>query len=233
VKFYVPIDSLPGLIGLSRRLWRCSGKWLAALVALLCVESVQAVPVTVQPLSVDPAQIVTIDLTDRYTGAAYAGVVNLMVGGIATPAFCIDPYHFSDGTIYEYEIVSLASAPKAYSPIFDGQMGELKASQISKLWAMAYSDSLTASQAAALQIAIWEIVGGDLFAVIGEDYGADDLLVQLNSYEGPAANLIALTGPGQDYVVAQIPDFGATALLFGLSIGMIGVLANALQPRRR
>jgi hypothetical protein len=64
------------------------------------------------------------------------------------------------------------------------------------------------NKAAGLQIAIWEIVGGDDFSAIGKDYGASRMLAALRSYSGPGAGLIALTGPGQDYVVRTPPGQG-------------------------
>jgi hypothetical protein len=107
-------------------------------------------------------------------------------------------------------------------------MGDAKALQISKLWGMAYSATMTANQAAAMQIAIWEIVAGDLFSVSGSDYGASVLLNQLATYAGPVANLVALTGPGQDYVIQSVPEAGATVILLGL-----GMLATVGMKRLR
>src|SRR5437868_14936609 len=69
---------------------------------------------------------------------------------------------------------------------------------------MFYSPNMSQKNAAGLQLAIWEIVGGSSFQVIGKDYHASEMLTVLHSYTGPGANLIALTGPGQDYV-AQTP----------------------------
>ena len=36
------------------------------------------------------------------------------------------------------------------------------------------------------------------------------MLAQLNSFTGKGAKLIAVSGPGQDYVVAGVPDNGST-----------------------
>src|SRR5207248_5083166 len=80
-----------------------------------------------------------------------------------------------------------------------------RATEISDLWAMFYSPNMTTNKAAGLQLAIWEIVGGDAFTVIGKDYGSGRMLAALQTYSGPGANLIALTGPGQDYVVLTPP----------------------------
>jgi hypothetical protein len=202
----------------------------SALTAVVTVFqlSLHAVPVTVQELSVSPAKVVNINVTGFYSGGAYAGVVNLKVNGTEMDGFCIDPFHFSSGSPLQYEMVSLSEAPKAYLPNFTGEMGDAKALQISKLWGMAYSATMTANQAAAMQIAIWEIVAGDLFSVSGSDYGASVLLNQLATYAGPVANLVALTGPGQDYVIQSVPEAGATVILLGL-----GMLATVGMKRLR
>ncbi|MGZ8901787.1 MAG: VPDSG-CTERM sorting domain-containing protein, partial [Limisphaerales bacterium] len=113
----------------------------------------------------------------------------------------------------------LADAPKAYLPYFSGDMGQAKADQISKLWGMAFSPTMSANAAAAMQLAIWEIVAGDMFTITSStDYGAAALIAQLPGYNGPKANLIALTGGGQDYVIATVPEAGATLVLLGLGV---------------
>src|SRR5205823_7251577 len=76
------------------------------------------------------------------------------------------------------------------------------------LWAIFYNPGMKENKAAGLQLAIWEIVGGDDFSVIGKDYGANLMLAALRSYSGPGAGLSALTGPGQDYVVLTPPGQG-------------------------
>jgi hypothetical protein len=83
-----------------------------------------------------------------------------------------------------------------------------EAIEISDLWAMFYNPGMKENKAAGLQLAIWEIVGGDDFSVIGKDYGASLMLAALRTYSGPGARLIALTGPGQDYVVLTPPGQG-------------------------
>ncbi|HEX7859929.1 MAG TPA: hypothetical protein VF773_06375 [Verrucomicrobiae bacterium] len=209
------------------------GKLILCVGALLAlsVSRVGAVPVTVQELSVSPAQVAYINVTGFYSGGAYAGIVNLKVNGVETDGFCIDPFHFSSRSSMQYEMVNLADAPKAYLPTFNGDMGELKAAQISKLWGMAFSATMTASQAAAMQIAIWEIVAGDLFSVSGNDFGASVLLGKLATYSGPAANLVGLTGPGQDYVIASVPDGGATALLFLIGFGAMSAAKTFVRRK--
>ena len=197
---------------------------VAALFGLGFGAQVQAVPATVKEISVSPARVVTVEMSGFYSGGVYAGIVNMEVDGIGMQGFCIDPFHFSSRSALNYEMVALSDAPKAYLPHFTGNMGAEKAEQISKLWGLAFSPSMTANAAAAMQLAIWEIVAGDLFTIKSStDYGAGALLAQLHSYEGPKADLIALTGDGQDYVIARVPEGGATLILLGLGLCAIGL----------
>ena len=141
---------------------------LAVLVAT--IGQTQATSITVKELSVNPAKIVNITITggnfgsgrSTYSGNAYAGVVNILADGTAMDAFCIDPFHFSSYSSLNYNVVDLQEAPKD-GLIYDGPMGVIAADKISRLWAMAYSPTLSPLNAAALQLAIWEVVGGDYF----------------------------------------------------------------------
>jgi hypothetical protein len=200
----------------SVKLRRC---FVVITIALCCFGSViqNAQAITVQELGVSPGETASISVTGFYTGDVSVGILKLVVDGVATDGFCIDPYHFSLSSSSEYEFRSLAEGPK-----LPATMGAIKAEAISKLWAMAYSPNMTAEEAAALQIAIWETLVGDNFSVLGNDYGAGFLLQRLEDYAGNGANLIALTGPGQDYVVPT-PDSGST-LIF------LAVAAAALVP---
>ncbi len=161
------------------------GSWRLAVSAAAMLASVlvtQAVPVTVKEVSVSPARIVNVEISNFYSGNVYAGVVNMLVDGVATKGFCIDPFHFSSSSALPYESIALADAPKSYLPYFSGEMGLAKADQISKLWGMAYSSSMSADAAAGMQLAIWEIVAGDLFKIkSANDYGAAALIAQLGS----------------------------------------------------
>ena len=196
----------------------------AALLASVLVAEVHAVPVTVREISVSPAKVASVEIKDFYTGGVYAGIVNMEVDGVATQGFCIDPFHFSSRSALQYEAIALEDAPKAYLPYFSGDMGQTKADQISKLWGMAFSSTMSADAAAAMQLAIWEIVAGDMFTITSTtDYGAGALLAALADYKGPKANLIGLTGPGQDYVIATVPEGGATLVLLGF--GLCGLAA--------
>jgi hypothetical protein len=164
----------------------------------------------VQEIGVSPVEVVNISVTGFYTGQVKAGINNLLVDGVAMNSFCIDPYHFSQNSA-GYSFVPLADAPKQHL------MGAAKAEEISKLWAMAYSPTMTAPQAAGFQIAIWEIVGGSDFSIFGSDYGASVLLGEVALYNGDGAGLIALTGPGQDYCVST-PDSGTTLSFLAMTL---------------
>lgn len=184
--------------------------------------------ITVQELNVNPNEIVTISVTNFYTGGVYAGVNKLLVGQVAADGFCIDPFHFSLSSSPGYQFVPLAIAPKP-----PGTMGPVKAAEIGKLWAMDYSSNMSAEEAAGLQIAIWEIVGGASFSISGNDFGASSLLQNIASYHGNGARLIALSGPGQDYVIqrpSSVPDGGATITLFALAL--LGLAAVGVGTTR-
>jgi hypothetical protein len=199
---------------------------LKVLVALVSLSSVaMAIPVTVQDLGVSPGRTVAIEVDGFYSGQTHAGVVNLLVGGVEMDGFCIDPFHFSSSTPLQYNWVPLTQAPKP-----PGTMDSNQALLISALWAIAYNPAIGADAAAGLQIAIWEIIGGDDFTLLSSnDYGATALIAQATTYNGPLPNLIGLTGPGQDYVVAtpaSVPDGGHTVLLLGVSLIVAGFLGH-------
>ena len=194
---------------------------LAGLVLGFAVPS-QAI--LVQEIAISPGQTVSISVPGFYTGPVLAGINLLKVDGVAMNGFCIDPFHFALPSSSGYQYTPLANAPKP-----PGTMGAVKAQQISSLWTMAYSPSMTASQAAGFQIALWEIVGGTNFSILGFDYGASSLLASLGTFSGTGASLIALTGPGQDYVVmnpnrqSTVPDGGSTMAMLSLAIAGIAL----------
>ncbi len=177
---------------------------------------------TVAELGVNPNQVVNVTIdTLHYSGGVYAGVNQLLINGTdRVNGFCIDPFHFSSSQSLPYRVVALANAPKD-DPISLGGMGAGAALLIQRLWGTYYSPTMTASTAAGLQIAIWELVGGSAFHLNSvNDYGAGGMLASVESpgYTGPVANLVALTGNGQDYVVENVPDGAVTALLLGLAL---------------
>jgi hypothetical protein len=190
-------------------------------VAFLAIGTAKAVQVS--ELGISPGHAVSVSITGFYTGGVLAGINKLVVDGTAMNGFCIDPFHFSLSTSSGYQYVALDHAPKA-----PGTMNSTQAREISKLWGMMYSPSMTADNAAGMQVAIWEIVGGSHFSITGNDYGAATIMNHLAGFSGPRAHLTALSGPGQDYVVcdphASVPDSGSTASIMLVGLGAVALL---------
>lgn len=208
------------------------------------------IPVTVTDITdwgSTPVEAVNADLPYLgYDGGVYAGINTLSVtaNGSSTiyNGFCIDPFHWSaGGPVSGYFEVPLAEAPK--SP---GTMNAHMATAIGDLWAEYYSPTMSSPSAAGLQIAIWELVSSNAVANNGlspsqafslapgqDDYGAAQDIASLATYSGPSANVIGLTGPGQDYVVdppaSAVPDNGGTILMLAAAFGAM-VLVKLPQP---
>src|SRR4029077_19362179 len=145
-----------------------------------------------------------ISLSTGFNGFVGAGIKKIQVDGVQMDAFCIDPFTMALRSSPGYKFVPLTEAPEA--PF---TLSASEAIEISDLWAMFYNPGMKENKAAGLQLAIWEIVGGDDFSFIEKDYGASLMLAALRTYSGPRAGLIALTGPGQDYVVLTPPGQGS------------------------
>jgi hypothetical protein len=209
---------------------------LAALTA-------HANPVTVQEeVGEYPGKTVSVTSSTLGTVTFGADIDVIKVNGNLTDAFCIDPWHFAHGGVTEtYNEESLSLAPNAPG----GPMGAIAATKIEQLWAEFFATALTDSKnssdetlAAALQVAIWEVVasgdGTGTFtfngpASVGTAAAAD--LAWLAANPGaPHADLVAIVpvGRGQAYVIPSIPDGGMTVLLLG-----IGLLSLVAVRRRR
>src|SRR5207244_5906700 len=154
----------------------------------------------VEDLGVRKGAPVHISLSTGFNGFAGAGIKKIQVDGVQMDAFCIDPFTMALRSYPGYKVVPLTKAPEAPVTLMASE-----AIEISDWWVMFYKPGMKENKAAGLQLAIWEIVGGDDFSVIGKDYGASLMLAALRIYSGPGAGLIALTGPGQDYVVLTPP----------------------------
>ena len=215
--------------------------------------NVNASPITVTDITdwnTTPVEVVNAHLSYLgYDGGVYAGINTLSVndGTSSTTfsGFCIDPFHWSaSGPASGYSMVSLSDAPKA-----PALLNAATATAIKDLWAEFYSPTMSAYSAAGLQIAIWELVSSN--AVVtdglpasyafslngGNDYGAALDIASLATYDGPAANLVALTGPGQDYVVDPVPDGGGTFIMLALTLGALAIarpaiIKCAVRPRK-
>src|SRR6266581_3610797 len=167
---------------------------VAAALSLVAAHPVHAH--LVEDFGVRKGAPVHISLSTGFNGFVGAGIKKLRVDGVAMDAFCIDPFTVALHSSSGYRFVPLTKAPEA-----PWTLSASEATEISDLWAMFYKPKMKQKKAAGLQIAIWEIIGGNDFTVIGKSYGANRMLAALRSYSGPGAGLIALTGPGQDYVV--------------------------------
>ena len=193
--------------------------------------SLVASPVTVQELGVGANQVVQIDSSTLGNNLwVYAGVLDLSVNGNLTAGFCIDPYHWSSSGVLNYNTEPLGTAPKPPGP-----MGSATALKIEQLWAADYSPGMSNDTAAGLQIAIWELVSssispGSFTLVSGNDYGASNMIAWVNANpSAPAANLIAVTGPGQDYVIPSVPDGATTISLLGLTLLLLAASRKKLS----
>jgi VPDSG-CTERM motif len=173
---------------------------LSVVAALSLVSAFPAQAHLVEDFGIRTGAPAHISLSTGFNGFVGAGIKKIQVDGTQMDAFCIDPFTIALHSSPGYKFVSLTHAPEA-----PWTLSASRATEISDLWAMFYSPNMTANKAAGLQLAIWEVVGGDDFAVIGKDYGSGSMLAALQTYSGPGANLIALTGPGQDYVVLTPP----------------------------
>ena len=197
--------------------------------ALSAALAAQATPLTlgetvqVQEVGFGPHETATITSSTLGTLTTGAGILKLVVDGMAYNAICIDPYQFSSSSAQSYTVADLATAPVP-------AMGAAAALTVEKLWADFYSTALVnPTVAAGLQLAIWETVAGSNFSVSGSDFGAAGMITSANALSG-TANLLALASAKfQDYVVEvppSVPDGGSTVLLLGLGLIVLALIAR-------
>jgi hypothetical protein len=188
---------------------------------------------TVAESGINPNVVVNIT-TPIYSGGAYAGINQLLINGTQiVNGFCIDPFHFSSSQSLNYTVVNLADAPKGdLNPLSSGRMGAGNALTIEKLWAAYYSPNMGATGAATLQLAIWDVVGGSTFTTTSTlNITAENWISIVNTGNGPAANLVGLTGGGQDYVVQSAAEPGSLSLALS-GVGLVGLML-AMRKRLR
>jgi len=178
--------------------------------------------------SVGYAQTGWVTMSPYFAGAnVYAGSLNLNitpVSGLVVPSqlgFCIEAQYA--GGNYLYDIVDVKDAPNTNGP-GGNPMGAIKAGWINKLYGSHYSNAMltNSSDAAAFQLAIWEIVydtpgswnvnSGNFYATgFGALGTAQTWLNGLTtSSPGFSGSLVALTNrTQQDYIaVAPVPEPG-------------------------
>src|SRR4029077_12317790 len=148
---------------------------VAAVLSLVLAKPAQAH--LVQDFGISQGAVVHISLTHGFNGFVGAVVKKLQVDGVAMNGFCIDPFTMALHSSPGYKFVPLTEAPEA-----PWTLSPSAATEISDLWAMFYRPKMKGTQAAGLQIAIWEIVGGNSFSVIGKRYGANRMLAALQGY---------------------------------------------------
>jgi hypothetical protein len=232
-----------------KQLIHCS---IGAIIISGVSGTVHATPVTVTdvtPWVAEGALIINLSLPpnlDSYNGGIWDGINVLQITeGTQTfdaQGFCIDPFHFSASGPVAYNTVALADAPKPPGP-----MGAAAALQIEELWTEYFPSAQTdPTVAAGLQLAIWDIVADAAAAANNvpassyftlsdpneDTYGAPADLAWVDEYGSTVtpANLIGLTGSGQDYVIAApppptpTPDGGTTLVLLGsVMVGLQGL----------
>src|SRR4029079_9885625 len=118
-----------------------------------------------------------ISLSTGFNGFVGAGIKKIKVDGVQMDACLLERFPVRLRPSPGYRFVPLTKAPEA--PF---TLSASEATEISDLWAMFYNPGMKENKAAGLQLAIWEIVGGDDFPVMGKDYGASLMLAALRSY---------------------------------------------------
>jgi len=217
---------------------------LAAGLSALAVGSLHAdQAIDVVEAGVGADEIVWISSSNLGSGLeVYACSIDILIDGAMTQGFCIDPWHWSDYGDMAYTAEDLTVGPKNPGP-----MGTATAIQIEQLWEKYYNPGMSNSDAAGLQIAIWDLVSASVSAATdgadwytldsGDDYGASAMIAWVNSDPtAAAANLVAITGPGQDYVVAasalppEPPDATLNAAATAFTGSAFHVTSTATAP---
>jgi hypothetical protein len=181
----------------------------------------------------------------QVTGAAnetvngvVAGFYNFNInGGPTIKSFCIDIADNTAGSSIA-NIVNLDLAPDAWA----GPMGATAASTIKKLWNSYYAGALGNAnsgtlgnwgEAAALQVAIWEAIDNAMatytLVVSGNAAVTARATAMLAAPGTVEADLMAVTGPAQDFIV-PVPE--PTTMIAGALL-LLPFGASAVRILRR
>ncbi len=160
--------------------------------AALGLMSFAAVSLSAEPLAVVEAGVgadEVVNISSSTLGDnlwVYACSIDILVDGYSTQGFCIDPWHWSLSGTMAYNSEDLAAGPKNPGP-----MGAATALQVDQLWQQYYSPTMSNSDAAGLQIAIWDLVSASVSAATdgaywytlnsGDDYGAGSMIAWVQS----------------------------------------------------
>jgi hypothetical protein len=148
-------------------------------------------------------------------------------------AFCIDPFQWSSSTPGTYTLTSFA-------PTFDAA----HIANITKLFNYAYATATSNLNAAALQLALWEVANDDGNLATGgvkTTSGTNALLISatnalLNNYaSASAASLYSFSfyksSSNQDFVtVSAIPEVSTYAMMLA-GLGLIGTIARRRKTK--
>ena len=202
--------------------------------------SVHAAPVQVTELGT--ATGLTVNLQLPVNTAApnnyFTGSQTIAVGTNANSflAFCIDPFQWSPTAFTSYQSGSLSVSDAATH--YDAS----QAARISNLFSYAYAGTVGTTDAnklnaAAMQLALWEIVNDDgnlgtglvktTASTTGSVIDATNALLNYQGTGGPQYNLtVYRSSSNQDYLVATpVPEPGTYAM-FLAGLGLMMVIAR-------
>jgi len=158
-------------------------------------------------------------------------------------AFCIDLLDWKEDSFNTYKVVSLDDAPDPHAAPTGG-MGEHKAAFVAEL--LAKSDYDSAEAAAAVQLAIWEIIAepyDPLTGVRGWNLSEGNFFVEDASIGSIAEGLLREITTGMSFcrytavshpinTMKQLQDFVVVPAPVAVLLGMLGLGAAGLKLRR-
>ena len=234
---------------------------VAGLLLAMAVDA-HATPVQVQYMGVGPKENLMV-VHPFSTGTYHVGQITIELdlldgnGPQSMTAFCVDLKQTATGSVQPYDLTVLQAAPQdggsVYSP-----MGSMKANAIRQLWGAHFSEiNGVAANAAAFQLAIWEIIyenapgadpingwtlsSGNVIAQAGAavDIANGYLATMFDAEVTPAADLFAVTNMTgdetyQDFVV-QIPGGYTPPVPEPVTVvtGFLGLCGLGSYVRRR